>query len=193
MTFNGISWQVPYGNPAIHIPDHIRNLLSPNKAIREKAGDNLAWALVSLGQIGTATLPAIPFLIELLEHYDTPDKHHILHILYNCLIRAEATPDEMKKPRIQLEVEVGQQITKGLDVYIQHLNHPDWETRYAAILLLLEGNFPRSVWQKQKAIYEQYKIQEQHPEIRQAFEDWDQYVVAVESSPKFNSDNVSDS
>ena len=84
----------------------------------------------------------------------------------------------MEKPRIQLEVEVGQLITKGLHVYIQHLTHPNWETRCAAILLLVRGNFPRSEWQRLKVIYETYKTQEKHPKIRQAFEKWDDYFAS---------------
>lgn len=177
------------GRPATHIPRDIRRLLSRNKKEREKAEHSLSWGLESLGVLGTATPAAIPFLIELLEHDETPDKHHILHLLLNCLIRSEATLEEMENPRIQLEVEVGQLITQGLDVYIQHLTHPDWETRCAAILLLVEGNFPKSKRQKRKVIYETYKTQEQHPEIRQYFEDWDRFFASVDSSSGERSDD----
>jgi hypothetical protein len=78
-----IQWdelQEPYGQPAIHIPHDIRKLLSRNDEERKKAEHNLTWALVSLFELGTATPAAIPFLIELLEHDETPDKHYILHI-----------------------------------------------------------------------------------------------------------------
>ena len=182
----------PYGWRATDVPDYFRELLSPDKAVRDKAQDKLSLSLCILYQLGTVTPIAIPFLIELLEHDDTPDKKNVLHLLLDCCLRSEATPEEMKNPHIQLEVEVGQQVTKGLDVYIRHLNHPDWETRLATILLLAEGAFPRSLRQRLKLIYEQYKTQEQHPKICQYFEEWDQGFASFDSSSSEVSDDAPD-
>ena len=177
-----ISWnelKTSFSRSASDVPTYIRQLLSLEPAVRKKAVEDLGWDLCNTYILGTATLAAIPFLIELLEHDGIQDKHRICHLLLDCFIRSEATPEEMAHPETQLEVQVGQSITKGLDIYIRHLEHPDWETRMAAALLLVEGNFPRSEWQRLKVVYEKYKTQEKHPTIRKAFERWDLSFASV--------------
>ena len=190
-----IQWdqlEKPYGRPATDVPEHIRGLLSPDQAVRDRAEDKLYWSLNYDYHLGTVTPVAIPFLIELLEHDDTPDKHNILHIVANCLLLSEAPPKERQHRFTPIEVETGQQITKGLDVYIRLLNHPDWKTRLSAIYLLVRGNFPRSLRQRLKLIYEQYKTQEQHPKICQYFEEWDQGFASFDSSSSEVSDDAPD-
>ena len=186
-----IQWdqlEKPYGRPATDVPEHIRGLLSPDQAVRDRSMDKLYWSLNYDYCLGTVTPVAIPFLIELLEHDDTPDKHNILIILIECFLRSEPPPQKKQHRITPIEVETGQQITKGLEVYIRHLNHPEWRTRRAAIRLLVEGPFPRSLRQRRKAIYEHYKTQEQHPESPQFFERLDQWIYEDSSLSEVSDD-----
>ncbi len=156
-----IKWhelKTSFGQSATDVPRYIRQLLSPSAKERDKAKWMLESLLCNEYQVGTATLAAIPFLIELLEADPVADKQNIIPILEDSLHYTEATPEDLKRlPFRQLEVQVGQAISAALDTYIQLLEYPDWEVRLASMRLLVHGNFPKKEWQRIQAIYQNAK------------------------------------
>jgi len=85
---NAIPWyglHHAYGT-AEEVPMWLRQLLSSDKEARDAAFYDLWGAICHQDHICSATPYAVPFLIELLEYPDTPDKSNILVVLADILM-----------------------------------------------------------------------------------------------------------
>lgn len=175
-----IDWselETSFGDPATDVPNQIRRLLDGSPEVRNEAEQILRGLLCNELIVGTATLTAIPFLLELLQSEETQDKQYILYILWESLYYTEATEEQLKRIRnMALEVEIGQLIIKGLGIYIQLLEHPEWKVRRTTIGFLIRGAFPRKDWSRINKAYEQLKKKETHPNIQRRFESWDSFI-----------------
>src|SRR5690349_10123588 len=69
-----------YG-PAIETPGRIRDLASPDKAKREKALDELSYTIYHQGTIYSASVAAVPFLLEIVACSKIADRTPALKIL----------------------------------------------------------------------------------------------------------------
>lgn len=69
-----------YG-PADDVPDLLRSLASPDEQVRKDAIYELFGNIWHQGTVYEATIHAVPFLIELLVHPETPDKADIASLL----------------------------------------------------------------------------------------------------------------
>ncbi len=69
-----------YG-PADDVPDLLRSLISPDEQVRKDTLYELFGNIWHLGTVYEATIDAVPFLIELLAHPETPDKAGIASLL----------------------------------------------------------------------------------------------------------------
>jgi hypothetical protein len=77
-----------YG-PAIDVPEQIRNLASHSSDVREKALWQLYGNIFHQGTRYPATAVAVPFLFELLERPDVPDRHKIVYLLVGLALGFE--------------------------------------------------------------------------------------------------------
>jgi hypothetical protein len=66
---------------ASDVPTHIRALASPDSNVRYQAYDQLWSSIIHQGTVYSATAYAVPFLIELLETPDVPEKPVLLTLL----------------------------------------------------------------------------------------------------------------
>ncbi|WP_154657037.1 hypothetical protein [Hugenholtzia roseola] len=69
-----------YGSAA-DLPDLIEGLASNEEEMRQDALDALTAALIQKGLLFSASIAAIPFLLELLENEKTPDRWSIFWLL----------------------------------------------------------------------------------------------------------------
>src|SRR4051794_28899586 len=69
-----------YG-PAAKTPRRIRALASSDKAKREKALDRLSYTIYHQGTIYSASVAAVPFLLEIVGSPEVPDRTAALQIL----------------------------------------------------------------------------------------------------------------
>ncbi|MHA1230817.1 MAG: hypothetical protein ACTSRP_11635 [Candidatus Helarchaeota archaeon] len=78
-----------YGS-ATDVPDCIRGLASKDKEVREKALWKLYGNIYHQGTLYSATLPAIPFLFELLESSEVENKDKIVEYLITLAINSDS-------------------------------------------------------------------------------------------------------
>lgn len=74
---NWSEYRHAYG-PADDVPDLLRALASPEASVREGAWWDLYGTIYHQGSVYSATVQAVPFLIELLSYPEVEDKHQIL-------------------------------------------------------------------------------------------------------------------
>lgn len=175
-----IDWsklRTSYGRSATDVPKSIRRLLSGSPAERQKGWRKLSSDLCDSDVVDTATLVAIPFLLELLQSSETQDKFYIIWILHDSSQSIEATSDELRrKPNRKIEVEVGLAIAEALEIYISLLQHPEWRVRGTSINFIIKGAFQKTERTRIYNVYQRFKKVEKHPKITQHFENWDSYI-----------------
>jgi hypothetical protein len=136
-----------YGE-ASDVPVQIRDLLSPLDARRREALDGLFSNVWHQGTIYPATVLALPFLIELLQSQETPDRESIGLLVASILAGQgywEVHSTVVKPPvdlaeRLEDEAavvarvrEIGSQAIPLILPYLTH-NHPDFRsTAFAAL------------------------------------------------------------
>lgn len=88
MTFanrlKSVAWETLYHSygTAADVPDLIMGLLSPKKKTRDYSRDYLLYSLDHQGvQRWESTAKAVPFLLELLQNPETPDRHLLIPLL----------------------------------------------------------------------------------------------------------------
>lgn len=168
-TLNWETLKTSFGKSAINVPQNIRDLLSDSEYVRELAIENLHADLCNTYIVGTATLAAVPYLIELLQAEKTQDKHNIMRLLWEASLVSVEAKNSWKK----IEWQVSKAIADGLSIYIRLLKHQDTKVRLAAIKLVVTGHFPISEWKRIDAVYTKFKKREKQAEIRQYFDQWD--------------------
>jgi hypothetical protein len=80
---DAIDWAMlshAYGS-AVDVPQMIRDLCSPDLDTRNHALSDLFSTIYHQGTVYSASAPAVPFLIELAAHPDTPDGLGVLYLL----------------------------------------------------------------------------------------------------------------
>lgn len=139
--------------PADDVPDLIRDLASDNDERRAKSQYDLYGTLWSHGTVYEATLNAIPFLVELLEHAEHVDRpwlliylsalangasHHEVHQLHGIYDEERDTAEFAAKiAQEQSWVDGAKKaVRKGLPTYQRLLSHDDAGTRASAAFLL---------------------------------------------------------
>lgn len=134
-------------------PYWIRDLLSNNSGIRAAAYENIREYSHHQGSIYEVTSYVIPFLIELLGSENVPDRVKLYDLICSYtwsyshtrpLRRQqleEATPNSEFYNHIleskTFESRAFQEIQKGLDLYIGHLEHSDKQIRLMALALIV--------------------------------------------------------
>jgi hypothetical protein len=159
---------------ATHVPFYIRQLLSSDSEARKEAHRHLTTALCEMYMYGTATPVSIPFLLEILQHESSQDKYYILWMLQTMLQYSEVSNDlDIDNPHVQLDLQIGRAVSRGLDIYIKLLDHEESETRSAAGHLLFhwERFLPKDE-HKIKAAFRRFKAREKHPRVKRAIENW---------------------
>jgi len=139
--------------PADDVPDLIRDLASAEDEPRARSQYDLYGTLWSHGTVCEAAPPAIPFLVELLEHAEHVDRpwlliylsalangasHHEVHQEHGIYEGERNTPEFAAKIA-QEQSWVGdatRAVRKGLQTYRQLLSHDDPGTRASAAFLL---------------------------------------------------------
>jgi hypothetical protein len=137
-----------YG-PATDVPQLIRDLNDPGK--REDALDSLNLTIWHQGTIYEATVHAIPFLLEVLEH-GTADRAALLVFLRRLyygqsdlevhqggLLGPRPTPEELELERSWVRAVV-EGVRAGSPLYLRLLDDPDTTTRLAAAYLLVHSS-----------------------------------------------------
>lgn len=133
---NDINWPElthAYGSAA-DVPAMLRAALSENKAHREVAYDIILSSIEHQGTVFQATPYAIPFLIKMLLHEQTPEREYVVVALSQIASACEGViagtiEDETQK-------QIYKEIRKGLSSYIPFLEHPNPYVRYAIVDLL---------------------------------------------------------
>src|SRR5262245_44323319 len=90
-TIDWASVRHAYG-PASNIPLLLRTLLSPSKDVRQQAIEELDNYIHHQGTVFEAAVYVTPFLIELLQASETPDKENIAGTL--ALLADEKAPED---------------------------------------------------------------------------------------------------
>ena len=85
-----------YGE-ASDVPDLIRSLAAPDRKTREDALYELYGNIWHQGTVYEATAYAVPFLIELLQHPELPERHDVV-----ALLRELATGNSRRSRRPRL-------------------------------------------------------------------------------------------
>lgn len=75
---------------AENMPKLLRELLLKSKVRRNKAYDNLADAICPQGTCFTASLHAVPFLLELIENDNIPGRHDAIDILLGVAVACDS-------------------------------------------------------------------------------------------------------
>jgi len=121
------SLQHAYGS-AIDTPQYIRLLASADEGERKKAYDHLISAVNHQGSVYSVTPAVVPFLIELLNDQNTPERHNILRLLISfvesCnehLYVIENALDPISIGIFQIQMQTYNHVASGLDVYIRLL------------------------------------------------------------------------
>ncbi len=139
--------------PADDIPDLIRDLAAEDDEARAKAQYDLYGTLWSHGTVYEATPPAIPYLVELLEHAEHVDRpwlliylsalangasHHEVHQHHGIYDEERNTPEFAAKIAQDQSwvVAATLAVRKGLQAYQHLLSHDDPNTRAAAAFLI---------------------------------------------------------
>lgn len=150
--------------PADDVPDLIRDLASDDEGLRAKAQYDLYGTLWSHGTVYEATPPAVPFLVELLEHGEHVDRpwlliylsalangasHHEVH-QHHGIYEEERDTAEFAAKIAKEQSFVGdakKAVRKGLSTFQRLLSHDDAGTRASAAFLLggLRDDAPTTV------------------------------------------------
>jgi hypothetical protein len=133
---NDISWSElthAYGSAA-DVPAMLRAALSENKAHREVAYDIILSSIYHQGTVFQATPYAIPFLIKMLLHEQTPEKEYVVVSLWQIARACEGVIAGMIEDETQKQIY--KEIRKGLNNYIPFLEHPNPDVRYGIVNLL---------------------------------------------------------
>ncbi len=133
---NEINWSElthAYGDAA-DVPALLRAALSENKAHREVAYDILLHSIEHQGSVYQATPYAIPFLIRMLLHEQTPNKDYVVVALWQIARDCEGVAAGMSEDETQKQIY--QEIRKGLNSYIPFLEHPNPDVRFGIVILL---------------------------------------------------------
>jgi hypothetical protein len=93
-TINWASVRHAYG-PASDIPLLVRTLLSPSKDMRQQAIEELDNCIHHQGTLNEAAVYVAPFLIELLQTSETPDKENIAATL--AVLADEKLPERCSR------------------------------------------------------------------------------------------------
>jgi hypothetical protein len=141
-----------YGSAA-DVPDQIRALASLDPDVRNKAYNVLWSSIIHQGTVYSATAHAVPFLLELLEAPETPDKPILLTLLTHLAYGSSYTyshqdlfvdmgvfTEEMKQPEWQSQIleelkwvrAAFDAVVVGTPIYLTLLEHPDAEMRWSA-------------------------------------------------------------
>lgn len=140
----------------------IRRLVNLTKADQDEVYDRLSSNLCYLYEVNTATLVAVPILLELLRSVAVPGKLVILWIFKNSFYGVERS----NRNNSLIEVKVAREIAKGLDLYIELLRHPDWKIRQSVWLLLKHvGWFPDEARSQLNHALQSFILAEKHPTV----------------------------
>lgn len=162
-----------YGSAA-DLPDQLRMILSPKAKVRERAFESFFGNIFHQGTVYPATVAAIPFFIEALQHPQVADRWRILSLLAylavgyptDCLLRgfrlkellSYGDPlqpgkfiDEVDGDEIPVDPEYGDLVRQcyaavgaGCPVYASLLEAPSPGLRHSAAFLL--AWFPAHGW-----------------------------------------------
>lgn len=130
---NQIDWSKlrhAYGS-AVDTPDYLRMLLLPtSKTGRTSAHEHLESAVNHQGDVMSATAAVVPFLIELVDNEETPNRVWILRYLVSLLDACNALPNAhyLATPMMGVlkdEIDTYHNIRSGLDTFIKLLTYSD--------------------------------------------------------------------
>ncbi len=145
--------------PATEVPLHLRELLSDDASVRERAIEWLWWCLCHQTTIYAATLYAVPFLLELLSAPAFPEQSAILDLLAGIAegafprrgIRADGTFYDLDQEEVaRWERRIHAAVRAGRDRYLRLLDDHALETRRSALNVLLSG-LPNDAEQVERA------------------------------------------
>ncbi len=117
------------------IPQEIRNLLSENFQVRQGARDFLLGGGQDFGDIYDTTPHILPFLLEILDNPDAPDKDKLLFHL-------SGVAEQISHPRrssiymLRLCLQTYDALKAGLGILIALLDDPSADVRLASTALL---------------------------------------------------------
>lgn len=142
---DNIAWATlrhSYGSAAT-TPTDLRLLCSSEKADRDKAYEHLYGAVLHQGDVMSATVAVVPFLVELANDENTPDRYRVLAALYNVveacnehLLGIQYHRSEAMLGRLRHDIEAYLNVVRGIEVYLPLLTHPTTEIRHRAALLI---------------------------------------------------------
>lgn len=121
-----------YGS-ARDVPQMFRALLSEDAAVRDQALESMSASLCHQGTVYSATVAAVPLLIELLQMPEVQDKDEIL-VLLACVAHGygeDAPPEAQDSDNPALPA-----LLNGLSVFLQLLHDPNAKIRAAASFLV---------------------------------------------------------
>lgn len=127
-----IDWsklQHAYG-PAIDVPDLIRALASDDEEERQSATFELYENIWHQGTVYEATAYAVPFLIELLESDNVPEKNEILVLLGSLASSFDSYPQAIHQKQAH------EAVACGVKIYVILLDHDDPDVRVGAAYTL---------------------------------------------------------
>jgi hypothetical protein len=147
---DAIDWTslVSAGGQATDVPTYLRELLSDNASVRERAMESLTWHICHQSTIYAATLYAVPFLLELLNTPEVQDKQEILDLLASiaegAFPIAEMRADGVRVDLDREEVAHWNQRTHaavraGRDLYLRLLSDHAIELRRSTLRVLVRG------------------------------------------------------
>ena len=138
------------------IPQEIRNLLSPDEAVREEALDFLLGGGQDFGSIYETTPVIVPFILEVLAKEGAPGKAALLRQLVGQGHQI-ATSGHLPIYEMDLYLRTYRAIISKLDLYFALLTNDVGEAQMAAVELLgtLSGDAQRVI----PALVEQFNVQ----------------------------------
>ncbi len=145
------------------IPIEIRNLLSTEPEVREEAREFLLGGGQDFGDIYDTTPHIIPFLIEVLDNPDAPDKDSLLFHLSGVADQV-AYQRHSSIPMMRLRLQTYDAFKAGLGSLMAMLNAPALEIRLAGAEFLghmtdeVESLIPELIRRFREAHEEEYQV-----------------------------------
>jgi HEAT repeat protein len=126
---------------ASDVPVLIRAAASDDPDARELALELLAESIWHMGNVYSATTPAVPFLYRMLEADETPDKQQIAVLLASIAGYHFATlPDDPRAVADEDWAATRRAVAERLDLLYPYIRDPDWGVRHAVAWAI--GRFP---------------------------------------------------
>jgi hypothetical protein len=126
---------------ATDVPVLLRAAACDDPDARDLAFELLAESIWHMGNVYSATTPAVPFLYRLLEADETPDKQQVAVLLASIAGSQLAThPDDPRAVADEDWAATRRAVTGRLDLLFPYIRDPEWGVRHAVAWTI--GRFP---------------------------------------------------